>query len=202
MLQHVAVMLVAAPLLLLGAPLRRLLGMLPVTAARRISRLLHLPLVRAVGSPLVAWIAFAMVLYATHFSPMYEASLEHPPLHAFEHGLYLAAGLAFWNPILAVAPSPNALSFPARIFYVFTAMPIGGFLALAIYTASHPMYPYYAARLGRAAALADQAYGGEIMWLAGGVALFIALMSLVAQWLRDEQRRSQLYDRGAPIVPR
>ncbi|MGH7717034.1 MAG: cytochrome c oxidase assembly protein, partial [Vulcanimicrobiaceae bacterium] len=181
MLQHVAIMLVAAPLLLLGAPLRRVLAALPVSSARRLARLLHGPVLGVLGSPVVGWLAFAMVLYATHFSPMYEAALEHPAVHAFEHGLYLAVALAFWNPILAVPPSPNVLSFPARIFYVFTAMPIGGFLALAIYTASHPMYPYYTARLGEAGALADQAYGGEIMWISGGFALFVALMSLASQ---------------------
>lgn len=197
MLQHVAIMLVAAPLLLMGAPLRRMLAALPRPSARRLARLVHSPAVRALGSPVIAWLAFAMALYATHFSPMYEAALEHPAVHAFEHGLYLAVGLAFWNPILAIPPSPDALSFPARIFYVFTAMPICGFLALAIYTASHPMYPYYAARLGDAEALADQAYGGEIMWISGGFALFVGLMGLASQWLRDEQRRALRYDRQA-----
>jgi len=202
MVQHVAMMLIAAPLLLLGAPLRRVLAALPRETARGLSRALRAEPLHALASPLVAWLAFAVVLYATHFSPMYEAALEHPAVHGFEHILYLAAALVFWNPILAVAPSPDALSFPARIFYVFTAMPIGGFLALAIYTASHPMYPYYAAHLGAAAALADQAYGGEIMWLGCGAALFMALIGLAALWLRDEQRRSLLYDRQAWIEPR
>ena len=202
MLQHVAIMLVAAPLLLLGAPLRRVLAALPAATARRIGRMLHAPFLRVLGSPLVAWLSFAIVLYATHFTALYEAALEHPPVHAFEHGLYLVAGLAFWNPILAVPPSPNALTFPARIFYVFMTMPIAGFLALAIYTASHPMYPYYAARLGPTAALADQTYGGEIMWLGGGAALFVALMWLGGQWLRDEERRALLYDRQVWTEPR
>jgi len=202
MLQHVAIMLVAAPLLLLGAPLRRVLAALPTGTARRLSRIMRMPIVHTLASPVIAWIAFAIVLYATHFSPMYEAALEHPPVHAFEHVLYLGVGLAFWNPILAVPPAPGALSFPARMFYVFTAMPICGFLALAIYTASHPMYPYYVARMGADAALKDQTYGGEIMWLCGGAALFTALMGLGVHWLRDEKRRALLYDRQAWIAPR
>lgn len=202
MIQHVAIMLIAAPLLLLGSPLRRLLAALPTQTARQVSRVLRAKPFHTFASPVIAWLSFAIVLYATHFSPMYEAALEHPAVHGIEHVLYLVVALVFWNPILAVAPSPHALSFPARIFYVFTAMPIGGFLALAIYTASHPMYPYYAARLGTAAALADQAYGGEIMWLSGGAALFVALIGLVALWLRDEQRRSLIYDHQAWIEPR
>jgi putative copper resistance protein D len=202
MLAHVIIMLVAAPLLLLGAPLRRLLALLPTGAARRVSHTLRTPLLLTLASPVVAWLAFAVVLYATHFSPMYEAALDHPAVHGFEHVLYLTVALVFWNPILAVAPAPHALSYPARIFYVFMAMPICGFLALAIYTASHPMYPNYAARLGSAAALVDQAYGGEIMWLGGGAALFVALIGLAAQWLRDEERRALVYDRQPWMEPR
>lgn len=202
MVQHIAIMLVAAPLLLLGAPLRRVLNALPTTTARRLSRTLASEPLHALASPIFAWLAFAVVLYATHFSPMYEAALEHPLVHGFEHVLYLVVGLVFWNPILAVPPAPSALSFPARIFYVFTAMPIGAFLALAIYTASHPMYPYYEAHLGRSAALVDQTYGGEIMWLCSGAALFVALMWLARSWLRDEQRRSLIYDRQAWTEPR
>jgi len=202
MVQHVAIMFVAAPLLLLGAPLRRLLAALPTEGARQVSRALRAEPLHTLASPVVAWLALAIVLYATHFSPMYEAALEHPIVHGLEHVLYLCVGLMFWTPILAVAPSPNALSFPARIFYVFTAMPMGAFLGLAIYTASHPMYPYYAARLGTARALADQTYGGEVMWFSVGAALFAALMSLAVLWLRDERRRALLYDRQAWMEPR
>ena len=103
MLQHVIIMLVAAPLFLLGAPLRRLLALLPTVAARRISRALRTPLLHVLASPVVAWLAFAIVLYATHFSSMYEASLEHPLVHGFEHVLYFTVALMYWNPILAVA---------------------------------------------------------------------------------------------------
>jgi len=189
MLQHVLIMLVAAPLLLLGGPLRRLLAALPQRAARKLHAIFAF-----IGSPVPAWLAFALALYVTHFSPLYEAALDHPGVHAFEHGLLLSAALVFWNPILAVAPV-RPLPFPARVLYVFVAMPIGAFLALALYTTSHPMYAYYEQRLGWGGALADQEYGGEIMWLAGGSVLFVALMLLVARWLRDERRKALLADR-------
>jgi putative membrane protein len=194
MLQHVCIMLVAAPLLLLGAPLRRILVALPLRAARDVARLLRTPVLEALGSPVVSWVTFTLVLYVTHFSPLYELALEREPVHAFEHGLFLTAALMFWNPVLGVAPS-RALPYPVRIFYIFMAMPASAFLALAIYTASHPMYPYYLAELGRRKALIDQAYGGEIMWLLGGVVFFIAFMALGAQWLRDEERKTLIADR-------
>jgi len=57
-------------------------------------RLKSLPL-RVLTHPAVAWLQFAVVLYGTHFSPLYEAALEHPIVHAFEHALYLGSGLIF-----------------------------------------------------------------------------------------------------------
>jgi putative membrane protein len=194
MVQHVAMMMVAAPLLLLGAPLRRLMAALPHASARAVSNALQTPVLKTFGSPIVGWLAFTIVLYVTHFSPLYEAALEHEPVHVLEHGLYLGAALLFWNPIVAVSPT-HPLPFPVRIFYVFMAMPIGAFLALAIYTTNHPMYPHYVAELGAARALLDQQFGGEVMWLTPGIALWIALVALVAQWLRDEKRKALLADR-------
>lgn len=195
MAQHIAIMMVAAPLFLLGAPLRRILVALPRPAARRVSACLQQPIVQALNSPILAWLALPIAMYVAHFSPLYEAALEHDPIHAFEHGMFFVAALLYWNPVLAVAPSPHALSYPARIFYVFVSMPVQGFLGLALYSASHPLYPYYERKLGATAALIDQAYGAELMWVATGFFLVIPFMALVVYWLRAEERLALLSDR-------
>lgn len=197
MAQHIAIMMIAAPLFLLGAPLRRILAGLPRPAARRLSGFLQQPVMQTLNSPILAWLALPMMLYVAHFSPLYEAALEHDPIHALEHGLFFAAGLCYWNPVLAVAPSPHALPFPARIFYVFVSMPVQGFLGLALYSANHPLYPYYAHQLGVAAALVDQAYGAELMWVATGFFLVIPFMLLAVYWIRSEERLALLADRQA-----
>lgn len=201
MAQHVLIMMVAAPLVLLGAPMRRILAVLPTPAARYASAVLRGRAFEVLESPLLGWLALPLTLYVTHFSPIYEAALEHGFVHAFEHAWFFAAALMFWNPALAVAPSPRAMPYPARIFYVFLALPVSAFLALAIYTASHPMYPYYEREMGTAAALVDQAYGAELMWIAGGATLVIAFMSLAVMWLRDEEKKTLLADRH-DTVPR
>ena len=201
MAQHVAIMMVAAPLVLLGAPLRRLLSVLPTAAARRASALLQSRSFRILEAPMLGWLALPITLYVTHFSPMYEAALEHGWVHALEHAWFFGAALLFWNPALAIAPSPHAMPYPVRIFYVFVAMPVSAFLALAIFTASHPLYPYYVREMGTAAALADQADGAELMWIATGAALAAGMMSLVVRWLRDEEKKTLLADRYE-TVPR
>jgi putative membrane protein len=195
MAQHVAIMMIAAPLFLLGAPLRRVLAALPRDAARRVSAFLHYPAVQIVNSPILGWLALPIVLYVAHFSPLYEAALEHDPIHALEHGLFFVAALCWWNQVLAVAPSPHAMAYPARMFYVFISMPVQGFLGLALYSANHPLYPYYERELGVARALIDQAYGAELMWVATGFFLVVPLMILGACWLRAEERLALLADR-------
>ena len=201
MAQHILIMMVAAPLVLLGAPLRRILAVLPTPAARQASIVLRSRVLGVLESPLLGWLALPLTLYVTHFSPFYEAALEHGMVHAFEHAWFFTAALLFWNPALAIAPSPRALPYPARIFYVFVAMPVSAFLALVIFTASHPLYPYYEREMGTAAALTDQAYGAELMWLATGVTLVTAMMALVVRWLRDEEKKTLLADRYE-TVPR
>jgi putative copper resistance protein D len=74
------------------------------------------------------------------------------------------------------------------VLYLAVAMPQNTFLALAIYSAGHPLYPTYA-RLGRAwgqSVLADQRLGGGIMWVAGDLTLLVAVLAVAASWAGHE----------------
>lgn len=185
MVQHLVLVSVVAPLLLLGAPVRLTLATLSPRAAARFAHVLtSLPL-RVLTHPVVAWLQFALVLYGTHFSPLYEAALEHPAIHAAEHALYLGSGLLFWTPLLAVAPAPHAPPYPVRLLGLFAALPMSAFLGFLFYITQHVMYAHYAARAG---ALADQASAGTVMWVGGGLPLFAALLGCVAAWGARERR--------------
>jgi len=97
---------------------------------------------RAAGHPLFGLLLLAAVLYGTHFSPLYERSLENASVHAWEHVLYLTAGLVFWNPIFAVAPAPHAPSHPVRILALFLSLPVSAFLGFAFYVTRHVLYAH------------------------------------------------------------
>jgi len=185
MTEHLLLTGLAAPLLLLGAPLRLALAALPARQASTLARVMRSAPVRWLTHPIVALVLFLAVLYGTHFSPLYEAALENENVHAFEHALYLTAALLFWTPILAVAPAPHAPSHPLRIMTLFLAMPTCAFLGFAFYVARHVLYPHYAAMPG---ALADQRDAGTVMWLGGGVPLFLALLWCVGDWGARERR--------------
>jgi len=191
MLQHLLLVGVVAPLLLLGAPVRLALATLPKPAATGLARLLGSRVVRFVSNPVVAWLQFAFVLYGTHFSPLYEAALENESIHAWEHVSYLVSGMIFWTPLLAVAPAPHAPPHPVRLLAIFMAIPMSAFLGFTFYVERHALYPHYALRPG---AVEDQMNAGAVMWLAGGIPLFVALLCLVADWAARERRRDAAYE--------
>ncbi len=190
--EHLALLYVAPPLLLLGAPLLYLLGTLPRRAARSLARTLHAQPLRTLFGPVPAFLAFVAVLWLSHFSPLYEASLEHPLVHVFEHAAYLGAALLFWSAVVQTGFVPHPVSFPARALYLFLALPQGAFLGAALLQARAPLYAYYLGAMPAAAALADQRDGAALMWIAGGLAIFVAMLVTIGVWaVRERAGRAE-----------
>jgi putative membrane protein len=191
MLQHVLLTLVASPLLALGAPITLLLRVTRAEPRRRlILPVLHSRIVRVLAFPVVSWSLFAAVMWGTHFSPMFERSLEEPFIHDLEHLLYLTAGLLFWWPAVALDPAPWRMPHPVRAMYLFLQMPQNTFLALAIYSASTPLYAHYAnlALTWGPEALVDQRLAGGLMWIIGDLVFVSSIVLVVAGWMRFEER--------------
>jgi len=189
MVQHVVLMLIAPPLVLLGAPLLLAVAVPPRDSARVVAGVASHPVMHAVFAPLVGWVLFVGVLWGVHFSPLYESALESGWVHVFEHALFITAAFLFWLPVVQVGFVPRPVSFPARMLYLVLMFPQGAFLGLAIYGSRHVLYPHYAAALGGGAAL-DQQNGGAIMWIAGGFIMFVAFMLVAASWARSERASS------------
>ena len=191
MAQHLILISVAAPLLLLGAPMRLALGALPGREATALARLLNSPPMRAIDHPLFGLGLLTLVLYGTHFSPLYERALENETVHAGEHALYLTAGLIYWSPIFAVAPAPHASSHPLRILSLFLSLPMSAFLGFAFYVTNRVLYPHYASRPD---ALDDQVNAGMVMWLSAGAPLLLVLLWCIADWGARERRLGAAFD--------
>ena len=186
MVQHLILTDVTAPLLLLGAPLLLVLSVAPNRVARRIVGFLRSPVGRVLAFPVFTWIVFMLSLWLLHFTGFFEAALQNEPLHVLEHAIYLGTALLFWFPIIAIGPSPwshGALAFPLRLLYLLVAMPAEGMLGFTLNSARHVLYPHYAA-----AGLGDQQTAGEIMWIGGTLAMFVAFMLVGYEWAQHEQR--------------
>jgi putative copper resistance protein D len=194
MVQHLLLTMVAAPLLVLGAPITLALQAWPGIARRWILSLLHSAPVRLLANPLVGWGLFFGFMWASHMTGLYEATLTSPGIHQLEHIGYLATALLFWMPVVGVDPAPSRLSYPARILYLFLAMPAMAFLGLAIFSARHVLYPAYAAVEGTARALADQRLAGALMWTGGMFLIVPALAFVLFDWMRADEREARRVD--------
>ena len=198
MVQHILLIFVAAPLLVLAAPVTLLLRVARPSARRRwILPVLHSRPVRAITHPVVAWLLFVAVMWGAHFSPLFDLSLENPAVHDVEHVLFLATALLFWWPAVAIDPAPRRMPHPVRGMYVFLQMPQNTFLAVVILYAAAPLYPHYATldRPWGPSALVDQQVAGGIMWLLGDLLFIAAIGAILAGWMRFEERNTAHGDR-------
>jgi putative copper resistance protein D len=197
MIQHLLLTMVAAPLLVLAAPITLLLRVSSPEARRRwILPVLHSRVVRVISHPLVAWVLFAAVMWFTHFSPIFDAALDDLGLHRLEHALYLGSAMLFWWPVVGADPSPHRMGYPARIFYLALGMPLSSFLGLVIFSAETVLYEHYLAlqRDWGPTPLEDQHWAGGIMWAGGDLVFVVALLLTVAAWLHHEERENQRED--------
>jgi putative copper resistance protein D len=200
MIQHILLTLVAPPLLALAAPITLLLRVAsPGARRRRVLPLLHSRVVRVLAFPVVAWAIFAGVMWASHFSPLFNAALEDPLVHEVEHFSYLGAGLLFWWPAVAADPGPWRMSHPVRAMYVFLQMPQNTFLAIALLSAPAPLYEHYVTleRSWGPTPLEDQQTAAGLMWFIGDLLFILPIMAIVAAWMRHEERRTAHTDRRA-----
>jgi len=198
MVQHLLLTLVAAPLIALGAPITTLLrAATPNVRLTVILPILHSRVLRVVSFPVVAWVVFAGVMWGTHFSPLFDRSLQDPVVHDLEHALYLGAALLFWWPAVGLDPSPWRMPHPVRAMYVFLQMPQNTFLAVTILNSSVPLYAHYATlvRSWGPTALMDQQVAGGLMWLFGDLLFLAAIGGIIAGWMIHEKRQEAAIDR-------
>ncbi|MFN2483592.1 MAG: cytochrome c oxidase assembly protein [Candidatus Limnocylindria bacterium] len=196
MLQHTVLEFVAAPALLLAAPVTLALRCASASVRRRLLQVLNSRAVHVASFPLIGWGVFAAVNWFWHFSTLYDQALDSPPLHYLEHATFVGAALLFWTPVVSLDPTRWRLAHPVRLLYLFLAMPQNSFLGLAIYTAGGVLFPHYASveRTWGGAPLEDQQLAGVLMWVGGDVAFLVAMVAVVAAWMRYEERRTARMD--------
>jgi putative membrane protein len=197
MVQHMLLELVAAPLLLAGAPITLALRVSSQSVRRTLLAVLQSRIVHVLSFPVIAWLLFAAVNWGWHFSALYDDALENQALHYLQHATFLGAALLFWWPVIGADPSPWRLPHPVRLLYVFLAMPQNSFLGVALMSAPTVLYPHYLtnARDWGLPPLDDQALGGIIMWVVGALCFLAAMMLVVVLWMRHEDRRTVRLDR-------
>ncbi len=175
MAQHVLLLAVAPPLIVLSAPWTRLWSSLP----------------RALTHPLFAWTLFNATMIVWHIPALYDVSLRSGALHVLEHCLFFGTGLLFWG---AAFDSARLASW-WRIAYLTTGMLVGWLIALVLAFATSPLYSAYAALPHRPwglSELADQQIAAGVMWVPGSLAYTVAIIVFVYRWLEPESSARRL----------
>ena len=186
MIQHELLMIVAAPLLVLGRPLAAWAWALPLRWRRACGAFFHAPAWRApwlvVTSPLSAWVLHALALWVWHVPRFFEAALASETVHAFQHIAFLLTALLFWWSIFgAVTRKHQGIA----LISLFTTMVHTGALGALLTLSQVAWYASYAvtAPAYGLTALEDQQVGGLVMWVPAGLAYLIAGLVLAARWL-------------------
>jgi len=186
MIQHLLLIMVAPPLLVVGQP-----GTLLLHASRNP---VHTWAKKAFRSRLVSaltWPPFAAALYlitivGTHLTSFMNLVLTNETVHDGEHVLYLVAGYLYFLPLLGREPIRWRVSYPSRIFLLFIAMPVDAFTGLILGSEGTNPFPALAQQRPSWApsAITDVHTGGAVMWVGGAGIMFLLVMAVFFAWSR------------------
>ena len=207
MVQHMLLTVVAAPLLMLGAPIRPLLRGLPggirasivrpLAGARLVRAFVHL-----LRQPLVAAALYVGGLYAWHLPNLYDAALLDARVHVIEHAWFFLSALLFWSVVIDPEPFRATLSYGARLPYLLVLgaaqnTVLGGILSFSsrlLYTAYGGISETTIFDMDR---VTDQRVGGAIMWVVGDLVFLAAGSVAFFLWLAQEEETQKRRERIA-----
>ena len=192
MTQHLLLMAVAPPLILMGAPTLPLLRGLPRAIRRTAGRLFRCPPAqwfgRVLSDPAVCWIAASVTLIAWHIPAAFELALRSDSWHKLEHASFFATSLMFWWPV--IQPFPGVARWPSWSIplYLFLATLPGGGLGAFLTFCDRVLYPTYAAApmIFNVSPLDDQAFAGALMWVFGTFVYMVAAVILTVRLLSGD----------------
>jgi cytochrome c oxidase assembly factor CtaG/ferredoxin len=208
MTQHLILMSVAPPLLLLGSPAVPLLRGLPRSLVREglgpffrtttLRRVFH-----GLTSPVFAWFAMNLAYLGWHIPRFYELALRSPGWHEVEHAFFLGTSLLFWFPIIQPWPSGNRMSRWFMLPYLVAADVINTAFSAFLTFSGRVVYPSYEVvpRLFGTTALSDQVAAGALMWVIGSIFYLVPVMIVTGQLLSPKSRRRAANATPGKVAP-
>jgi cytochrome c oxidase assembly factor CtaG len=181
MSQHIVLMTVVPPLVVLGRPWPRLWLPFPLAARRAVAgALARSAIFRRVGGtlmrPPVALAVQSAAIAVWHIPVLYDAAVRSESVHVFEHVCFVAPALVFWGALLDAAPVRTRIDQLHRAIWFAAAMVPGWILAIVLAFANTPVYGAYRS-------LTDQQLAAGIMWVPGSIVYFVAAFVAFYRWL-------------------
>jgi putative membrane protein len=195
MVQHLVIMVAAAPLLVGGRPGTVALSALPAGARRSLHRATRAQPLQALSvvavHPIAVWIAGAAVLWAWHLPVLYERALTDTTTHATQHAAFLVTSVLFWRLVLDAGRRRAPVGRPAALALVFATALQSSALGAVLTFAGAPLYPLQAARAAAdgAVPIQDQQLAGALMWVPPGAVYLVVMATLLVHWFNELDRR-------------
>jgi putative copper resistance protein D len=178
MVQHLLLIMVAPPLLILGRPVTLLLRVSRAPLRNRLTRVLRSPLVSALTCPPVAAALYAAVVIGTHLTPLMNLVVQNTAVHEAEHVLYLVTGYLYFLPVIGAEPIRWRLTAFGRFLLLLAAMPVDTLVGVVLMLASRHLFPAYS----------DLHQGGLIMLAGSDLIMTVMAVALAAGVVRARSR--------------
>ena len=180
MIQHMALMVCAPPLLLLG--------LTPSMAAWLVRRF---PFIRYVAQPGVGLGLYAIFMAGWHLPPLYDAALGNDLLYAVEHTTFVVAGLLYWWGLIRATSAfcVRPLSEPQKLVMLFFGTLPMMAVALPLQFAGYPFYARYAHApllIAGFTAVIDQTVAGALMMGVDMSVMGIDALVVFFRWFNGE----------------
>ncbi len=204
MIQHLLLIMIAPPLLLVANPMPFMLWGLPdrwrQVIGRGISQLLHRESstrhwLRSATSPGIVWMFTIVAIIGWHDPDMYNAALRYNWLHDLEHLFFFAAGMFYWWHVTGAGPRIHKqFGLIGRIAFALAAIPPNMALGVILAFVREPVYTYYLSvpRLWNISVIDDQRIGGVIMWIPGSMMYIVATLILAGRYFGSEASKPAL----------
>ena len=203
MIQHELLMVIAAPLIALSAPLIALLWAAPAGLRRRALDSVRRPAIAGAWTLLTApasvFLLHAIALWVWHLPRLYDYALAHEAMHVVQHGCFFGTAVLFWWGI--AHGRYGRRGYGAAVVYVFATAVHGGVLGALLTLSPRVWYaPYLVAHPSGLTPLEDQQLAGLLMWIPASLIFAGGGLVLFASWLRESDRRSR-YQPALPLHP-
>jgi putative membrane protein len=185
--QHLLLMVVAPPLLAMGAPMTLALQTSSRATKVRILRVLNSRSFRIVTHPVPVWFFYYFSMFAFFLTVALGFAMNHMWVMDLVNLAFLFGSTLFWWPIVGIDPIPHwQMSHGARLANLMIGVPIESFLALALLSSTRAAAPMYS--------VASTHSGAGILWVGAELFTFLALIPVFIQWVRFEERKGARYD--------
>ncbi len=200
MIQHLLLVMIVPPLLLIANPFPFFLWGLSSGLRSKVTPLFNPKSsfrhnLGQITPPGVIWMLFIAVFLGWHDPNFYNAALQNELIHDLEHITFFGTALLFWWHVTQVGPRIHG-HFPrmVRIAFLLMVVPINMVAGIFIAFSSEPIYTYYTTvpRIGGLTVMEDQMLGGIIMWIPGSMMYIIAALILIANVVQAETDKQVL----------